>query len=222
MPVEQPMRTGPLAVLAVLLLALSVPGAGRAKGYSRVVLLGSDGRWTETRANDRDLDQWVDWSVKPRAAHGGHLRLFFVGPGDFPANPARYYPRGGCVALDWPTYETSCHPLQRPVGRLFRQAQHLPRFTARPTVPIRITYLGRFTGLLKTAAALAGPLELSLDRQGHPAPMPGSCYGFRAVWKGPAAARRPRMFRLCPGGIYARGRLYPLRRGVWAWFDLNV
>ena len=36
------------------------------------------------------------------------MRLFFVGPGGFPASPARYYPSQRCVALDWPSYETTC------------------------------------------------------------------------------------------------------------------
>jgi hypothetical protein len=216
------MRTRSVVLLGVLLLALAGPGAAHAKGYSGVVLVGTDGRAAEIGGNDRELDAWIDWSATPRGAAGGYLRLFFVGPGDFPANPGRYYPRGGCVALDWPTYEKACHPLQHTVSGLSRPSRRLPRFMAPPTIPTRITYLGSFTGLLKTAAALAGPVELALDRQGHSQPMPESCYDFAAVWSGTAAALRPRQFRLCPGGVYARGVLHPLRRGVWAWFDSNV
>ena len=209
-------------VLAMSLLALAAPATGHAKGYSGVVLVGLDGRSTEIGGNDRELDQWIDWSAEPRAAAGGYLRLFFVVPGDFPANPARYYPRADCVALDWPSYEVTCHPLQSAVSSLFRRSRHLPRFLARPTVPARITYLGKFSGQLRTAAALAGPVELALDRKGHSQSLPPSCYEFRAVWAGPAATRRPRQFRLCRSGVYANGVLHPLPRGVWAWFDLNV
>jgi len=190
-----------VALLAMLLLALAAPDTGHAKGYSGVVLVGLDGGSTEIGGNDRELDQWVDWSAKARPAAGGYLRLFFVGPGDFPANPARYYPRGGCVALDWPSYERVCHPVRATVRSLFQRSRHLPRFAARPTVPVRITYLGRFSGQLRTAAALAGPVELALDRTGHSQSLPPSCYEFRAVWAGPAATRRPRQFRLCPGGV---------------------
>jgi hypothetical protein len=76
--------------------------------------------------------------------------------------------------------------------------------------------------MITTAAALKSPVELALDRPGQSAPRPSRCYAFSGRWQGAAAARRPRRFFLCAVGIYADHRLYPLRRGVWEWFRLNV
>lgn len=76
--------------------------------------------------------------------------------------------------------------------------------------------------MIKTAAALTSPVELALDRRGRPAARPHGCYSFTGRWRGPRASLRPRRFELCAGGVYADGRLYPLGRGVWAWFRLNV
>jgi hypothetical protein len=91
-----------------------------------------------------------------------------------------------------------------------------------PTILVSIKYHGQFSGMITTAAALTGPVELALDRRGHSAPRPSGCYAFSGRWRGAAAARRPRRFLLCAAGIYARHRLHPLRRGVWEWFRLNV
>jgi hypothetical protein len=155
-------------------------------------------------------------------ARAGYLRLFFVGPGDFPANPARYYPEQRCVALDWPAYEFSCRRIDPTLTRLLARVDGLSRFRIRPTVLARVTYRGDFPGQLKTAGALKGPAELALDRPGKAAAPPRRCYTFTGSWRGPATTLRPRRFLLCPGGVYAARRLYPLRQGVWEWFRLNV
>jgi hypothetical protein len=153
---------------------------------------------------------------------GGYVRLFFVGPGDFPANAARYYPERECVALDWPTYERSCARINATLVRLLKPARSLPRFDVRPTILAGITYHGQFSGTITTAAALKTPVELALDRTGRSVPLPRSCYAFSGRWQGPAAAARPARFLLSAAGIYANDHLYPLRRGVWEWFRLNV
>jgi hypothetical protein len=92
-----------LALAVFAALALSVPGSAPAKGFTRVVLVGSDGRWLEVRAREPEIDGLLSRRGAAARPRGGYLRLFFVGPGDFPANPARYYPDSRCVALDWPT-----------------------------------------------------------------------------------------------------------------------
>jgi hypothetical protein len=106
--------------------------------------------------------------------------------------------------------------------QLLTPSASLPWFVARPTVLTRIAYLGQFHGMITTAAALASPVELALDRLGRPAARPRGCYAFTGRWRGPNASLRPRRFGLCARGVYAGGRLYPLGRGVWAWFRLNV
>jgi hypothetical protein len=207
---------------SVVALALALAGASGAKGFTRVVLVGSDGRWVEARSKESVIDGLLSGRGSLEQMRGGYVRMFFVGPGDFPANPARYYPARECVALDWPKYERSCNRIDPALVRLLRPARSLRRFAVRPTVLASVTYHGRLSGTITTAAALKDPVELALDRAGRFAPPPTGCYAFSGRWQGPFAARRPRLFLLCASGIYADHRLYPLRRGVWDWFRLNV
>jgi hypothetical protein len=209
-------------VIGVLALALTISSSAAAKGFTRVTLVGSDGRWVEVRGSESLIDGLLSTRGTVDRIRGGYVRLFFVGPGDFPANPGRYYPEPECVALDWPTYERSCARIDPTLVRLLRPARSLPRFHVRPTILVSLKYHGQFSGMITTAAALKSPVELALDRLGHSAPRPSGCYAFSGRWRGAAAARRPRDFLLCAAGIYADHRLYPLRRGVWDWFRLNV
>jgi hypothetical protein len=208
------------AVLGVL--ALSVPPSASAKGFQRVVLVAPDGRSLEVHARESAIDGLLSRRGGVEPIRGGYLRLFFAGPGDFPANPARYYPGVGCVALDWPAYETSCRHVDPALVRLLRASHALARFRAGPTVLTRVGYAGPFPGLLQTAAELKSPVEMALDRKGRTAPRPRSCFALTGRWHGPAGGLRPHRFLLCPDGVYADGRLHPLRRGVWQWFRLNV
>jgi hypothetical protein len=209
-------------VVGLLGLALSLPGSAAAKGFTRVVLIGSDGRSVEIHAKESVIDGLLSKRRAVERIRGGYVRLFFVGPGDFPASPARYYPEPECVALDWPAYEKTCAGINQTLVRLLRQTRGLVRFEARPTVLAEITYRGTLSGAITTAAALKDPVELAFDRVGRRAALPRRCYGFTGRWRGPASMARPRRFRLCPAGVYAGHRLYPLRRGVWEWFRLNV
>ena len=211
-----------LAFIGIVGLALTLPGAAAAKGFTRTVLVGPNGRWVEIHAKEPVIDGLLSTRGTVERIRGGYVRLFFVGPGDFPASPARYYPAPECVALDWPTYERSCSRINPTLVRLLRPARSLSRFDVRPTILASIKYHGQLPGTITTAAALKTPVELALDRSGRSAPLPRSCYAFSGRWQGPAAAERPGRFLLCAAGIYANHRLYPLRRGVWEWFRLNV
>jgi hypothetical protein len=209
-----------LALLAVL--ALSVPASAPGKGITRVVLVSADGRSVEANGTEGEIDGLLSRRGTVERTRGGYLRLFFVGPGDLPANPARYYPHPGCVALDWPSYETSCRRIDAASAALLRPAHALARFTARPTVLVRIAYAGRTPDVARARAVLKGSVELALDRRGRAGPQPHRCYSLAGSWRGPAAAHRPQRFLLCPGGVYAHGRLYPLRPGAWRWLELNA
>jgi hypothetical protein len=211
-----------VAFLGIVGLALTLPGSAAAKGFTRAVFVGSNGRWVEVHAKESVIDGLLSRRGTVERIRGGYVRLFFVGPGDFPANPARYYPEQECVALDWPAYERSCARINANLVRLLRPARSLPRFDVRPTILAGITYHGQFSGTITTAAALKTPVELALVRMGRSAPLPRSCYAFSGRWYGPAAAARPTHFLLSAAGIYANDRLYPLRRGVWEWFRLSV
>ena len=210
------------ALIGVVALTLMLSGSAAAKGFTRVVLIGSDRRSVEVRAWESVIDGLLSARGASKRIRGGYLRLFFVGPGGFPANPARYYPTPECSALDWPKYETSCGRITATLVRLLRPARALPRFAMRPTVLQSIAYHGLFSGAITTADALRDPVEMALDRKGRQAPKPRGCYSFSGRWRGPAAADRPRSFLLCAAGVYADDRIYPLRRGVWEWFRLNV
>ena len=210
------------ALIGVLALTLAISGSAAAKGFTRATLVSSDGRWVDVQARESVIDGLLSRRGTARRIRGGYVRLFFVGPGDFPANPGRYYPGAECVALDWPTYEQSCARINPTLVRLLRPARSLHRFAARPTILANIKYHGHFSGMITTAAALKSPVELALDRRGHAAPRPSRCYAFSGRWRGAAAARRPRRFLLCAAGLYADHRLHPLRHGVWEWFRLNV
>lgn len=211
-----------VAFIGIVGLALTLPGSPAAKGFTRTVFVGSNSRWVEIDAKESVIDGLLSRRGTVERIRGGYVRLFFVGLGDFPANPARYYPERECVALDWPTYERSCARINATLVRLLQPARSLPRFDVRPTILADIRYQGQFSGTITTAAALKAPVELALDRTGRSAPLPRSCYAFSGRWQGPAAAARPARFLLSPAGIYANDRLYPLRRGVWEWFRLNV
>jgi hypothetical protein len=209
-------------LLLAALVAVSVPSSADAKGFTRAVLVGSNTRWVDVRAPERVMEGLLSARGTQEPIVGGYVRLFFVGPGDFPAAPARYYPEGECVALDWPSHETFCRRIDSVAVRLLRPARALPRFRVPPTVLASIAYHGVFSGLITTAGALKTEVELALDRGGHVAQSPRGCYAFSGRWRGPATGARPRRFLLCRTGVYAGRRLYPLDRGVWAWFRRNV
>jgi len=206
-----------LAAALVLLASSSVA----AKGFTRLVVVGSDGRWIEVHGPESLIGGYGD--VSRRRATGAYLRLFFVGPGDFPANAARYYPALRCMA-DWSAPE-SCRAISPRLSRLLHRTGALPRFNEPPTVLARISYLGRraFSGPLASPLALTDDFELAADRTPkRNVALPQRCFSFTGRWRGPRASVRPRRFYLCPTGMYSRGTLYRLKRGVWEWFALNV
>ena len=211
-----------ILLLLAAMAALALPAAASAKGFARAVLVGSDARWVELHAPERVLDGLLSARGATEPVGGGYVRLFFVGPGEFPAAPARYYPEHECVALDWPTYETSCRRIDSALVHLLRTARALPRFRVPPTVLASIKYRGVLRGPITSAAALKPEIELALDRASRVASAPKDCYAFSGRWHGPAAGAKPRRFFLCPTGVYADRRLFPLDYGVCAWFRLNV
>jgi hypothetical protein len=222
MKVVEMLLRRPTLAIGLLGLALILPGSSAAKGFIGAVLVGSNGRSVEIHAKESVIDGLLSTRGALERIRGGYVRLFFVGPGDFPASPARYYPQPECVALDWPTYEGRCAGINPTLVRLLREARGLARFDVRPTLLGDVYYRGKLRGAITTAAALRDPIELAFDRIGRRAALPNRCYAFSGRWRGPAAAKRPRRFLLCAAGVYTDHRLYPLGRGVWEWFRLNV
>jgi hypothetical protein len=89
-----------LALAFVVGLALSVPASAPGIGFTRVVLMSADGRSFEVRGTEAEIDGLLIRRGSLERIRGGYLRLFFLGPGDFPANAARYCPDLRSVALD--------------------------------------------------------------------------------------------------------------------------
>lgn len=121
LPGRNPRRRGVRAALTLavlIVLVLGVPASAPAKDFTRVVLIGSNGRSVEVRSRESVIDGLLSSRGSSARLRGGYLRLFFVGAGDFPANPARYYPDPECSALDWPAYETSCRRISSTLVRL--------------------------------------------------------------------------------------------------------
>jgi hypothetical protein len=209
-------------VLGCIAVGLLLAAPAPAKTLNRAVLVGSDGAWVRVAGAAVDFGNLArDPASKPQRATGGYVRLYFVGPGDFPANRARYYPGRRCIALDWPTYQRSCVAVNPKLTSLFRRSHRLARFTERPTFLARLRYSSS-SGSSPGLAALTGSVELALLRTGVARSAPAGCYALVGTWQGPAAADRPRRLLLCRAGVYASGRLHPLSRGAWDWFKLNV
>jgi hypothetical protein len=203
-------------------VGLLVVTAAPAKTLDRAVLVGSDGAWVRVAGSAVAFDNLGrDPASRPRRANGGYVRLYFVGPGDFPANRARYYPGQRCIALDWPTYERSCRALNPRLVREFGQSHRLARFAGRPTVLSRLRYLTS-SGASPGLAGLTGSVELAVIRRGAASSAVAGCYDFAATWDGPAAKQRPRRLSVCRNGVLADDRLHPLSRSVWEWLRRNV
>jgi hypothetical protein len=209
-------------VLGCIAVGLLLAAPAPAKTLNRAVLVGADGAWVRVAGSTVDFDNLArDPASKPRRTTGSYVRLYFVGPGDFPANRARYYPGQRCIALDWPTYQRSCVAVNLKLTSLFRRSHRLARFTERPTVLARLRYTSS-RGSSPELAGLTGSVELAVLRAGVARSAPAGCYALAGTWKGPAAADRPKELSLCGNGVYAGGRLHPLNRGVWEWFRRNV
>ena len=180
--------SGP-ALIGAVVLAVMLPGSASAKGFTRAILVGSDGRWVEIHAQELTIDGLLSTRGSVEPIRGGYVRLFFVGPGDFPVSPGRYYPEPECVALDWPTYERSCRRINPALVRMLRPARSLPRFRCTPDDP-REHQLPRPTVRHDhNGGRDEDPVELALDRQRSVGLPPGILLRvFRAVG-GPVAAR---------------------------------
>lgn len=205
-------------MLVVAVVGLLVAAPAPAKTLTRAVLVGSDGAWVRVVGSPAEFANLArDHAGQPLRPRGAYVRLYYVGPGDFPANRARYYPAQRCIALDWPAYETRCVALSPTLRERFRPAHRFARFTQRPTVLSRLRYVSA-RGSTAALAGVTGSIELALHRRGAEAPEPTGCYPLAGSWNGSAAASRPARLLLCRNGVHAAGRLHPLSRVVWEWF----
>ncbi len=206
-----------LAVLGLLILAAVAPGDAAAKGVATLVVVGSDGRSIRIQPELPVLavmlyhrESVYNRRPEPATPRGGYVKIYLLGPGGFPAIPGRFYPATRALCFSWnqAVVPDSCGRLG-PRRRLLAASQRLTLFHGRPTTLTTLRPGG--TDNLATA------LELAFDRYraSRSARRPSRCLPFVAGWHGPQAARRPSQICVSPGGVYARGRLYPAGPTTW-------
>ena len=211
-------------VVLGLSISLALGGAARAGGpFEQLVGVGADAHWRTIRLaptgarSDAALFRGGERVPVPRS---GYVRLFPV-IGGLPGIPGRYYP-GRALCLGWhDPVDLDCRRLGPAASHLLRPFEALPLRTLRPTVAVEVRHRSRV--LRYADGNVFAALELALDRRPKccPAP-PRAAVPLEVRWRGPAAAKRPREVRLGPQGVYARGRLYPLGRGVSSYVAINL
>jgi hypothetical protein len=197
----------------------------RTKEFREIVAVGRDGRSVAVHPSPTAVDTLFRASPDARP-EGGYVRLYLLGPDGLPGIPGRYYLETHAACLGWDQAHATpaglCSAVEGALRAAFAPAIGLPRFFGAPPT------LHRLRNPRLPAALVQGNLrvafELAFDRSrlaGRGVP-PTTCIAFTAVWRGPATRARPTRFCLGARGVYARGRLYPLGRGVWSAAALNL
>jgi hypothetical protein len=138
------------------------------------------------------------------------VKLYPVGPGDFPAIPGRFYPTTRALCFSWNQASTPnlCGRLGVP-RHLLAASRRLARFLARLTV----------LATLRPGATvnLIAALQLAFDRYraSRLGSRPDRCLPFVARWSGPRSAQRLSHICVWRRGVYAQGRIYPAGRAIW-------
>ena len=203
-----------------------------------MVVVGARGQSAVVRPESVGLlDSFFDFGSRfnrprPRKAQprGGYLLVYLLSSGGLPGIPGRFYPRTGAACFSWERDRVGrpCYAANRAVLTALAPSRRLPLIAGRPTVLAR---LGRSDGsdLFPGSEPLAWAnatvaLELAFGRWKVARRLPerpAACIPLRGRWSGPDRLRRPSRFCLGPGGAWARGRLYPLGRGVWDFVRVN-
>lgn len=218
-----------LAALATAAFGAGLASVGgdahSAKEFERLVLVGAGGRSIAVRPGPRALDGLFGASPDARPV-GGYLKLYLLGPDGLPGVPGRWYPEAGATCLGWDQAREPatgpCSVVRDDLLAAFALARSLPRFFGKPTT-LRLIRNARLPATL-VQGNLRVAFQLAFDRHrlARRSARPKSCLAFSAAWRGPAARTRPTTFCLGPRGVYVRGRLYPLGRGVWGIAVLNL
>ena len=189
------------AALVVLLALVALPGAA-AKELTSVLVVGPRGpTFVEPyRVVQQPLARLQ--RVKPPA--GGYLLVFPLMRG-VPARPGRWFPQSGMLCSGWRSgVEAGCASAPKLRGwlgsgvatGLFRRE------------PVRLTSLSRGGRALSPYGNEATAVKLALYQRSSRATAPARCVAFNARWSRP---RWPASFCVGrSGGLYTRGRVYPL------------
>ncbi|HET7647980.1 MAG TPA: hypothetical protein VFK17_05370 [Gaiellaceae bacterium] len=216
-------------ILPLLAAIVAVGGAGARPAsaggsFARLVGVGANGASVEIRlaaSGPRSDASLFAGGAGVAAPQGGYVRLFPL-IGGLPGIPGRYYPTARALCWSWHQPDHDCRRADPTARRLLSPLTSLPRWKLEPTTLSRLEYRGR--QVRPALDNLLVALELAFDRRPVPADAsrPGAdAFPFVGRWRGPQAHERPSRFTLGRRGVYSRGLLYPLDRGVWAFVDAN-
>lgn len=199
------MRTR-LVLVAVAAAALALPAGAAAKGDDAAIVIGPSGTaLVEPYSTVASVMGQLAFGKAP----SGPFALVYVQRQLLPRAPGRWYPR---AAVYCDAY-----------GRCVHAAQLLGSFgSGRITglyhgAPPRLATLSRGGKSLPVASTLGFAIELAFGQAAASTarPVPVGCTTFRATWSGTGARLRPSSFCIgMNGGVYARGRQYPLYSGI--------
>ena len=198
----------------MLVALLLVPSAG-AKGIGHAIFVGADGRAVDVGGGDM-LMRAGKAAGFPR--QGGYLLVYPFLRSELPVGTGRYYPatRIACFSVFRVSVSLPCYHAAPYLPAHLGRAAALPRFTKAPT---RIVHLVRngVTQALNPTAAPTFELAFARWRVAQEATAPEACsLSYVAHWAGPEAASRPTAFCLAREGVYAGGKLYPVRPQAYA------
>lgn len=189
------------SLLAPLVVALVLAPSAAAKGPDSAVVVGPGPiALVEPYAGPvaRALGR-----LAPAASPAEAFALVYVVRRYVPQEPVRWFPRSG-VLCDAHGRCAEAPELRGSLGTgrvtgLFRG------------LPLRIASLARDERTLSADGPLAHAIELAFAQASSRAAAPQECTPLRATWTGAHASTRPRAFCVgMNGGVYARGRLWPL------------
>jgi hypothetical protein len=202
-----------------------------------MVLVGARGRSAVVHPAAGLLDSFFDFGSRfnrpePTKAQprGGYVLVYLLGSGGLPGVPGRFYPRTRAACFSWERARIGrpCYIVNRALLAALIPSRRLSLLAGRPTF---LSQLVRPNGssVLRGSEPAAGAnvtvaLEMAFGRwraARASVARPPICISLRGDWTGPDRVRRPTRFCLGPAGAWARGRLYPLGRGVWDFVRVN-
>jgi hypothetical protein len=189
------------AALVALLALVALPAA-QAKEGTFVLVVGPRG---PTFVEPYRVVQEPLGRLQPVAPpRGGYVLVFPVMRG-VPARPGRWFPRAGVLCSGWRSgVEAGCASAPR-LGGSFGSGVATGLFRREP---VRLTSLKRGSQALPRSGNEATAVKLALYQRASRASPPARCLAFTARW---TQTGWPESFCVGRGGgLYARGRLYPL------------
>jgi hypothetical protein len=205
-----------LAVVASFLLALCVVPTANAKEFTKLAVVGDQGKFVELTG-----PEFAPWNIVAPGAEasepaGGYVLLYpFMHA--LPMRPGRYFPEQRIACFSWARDALGeCGRVTDDAAVQLRTAvTGLPRFGFGSAILTRFVLNGSERPITSNGA-VALEFAFNVWQLAKPARKPKICTAVRATWSGPASASRPTRFCAAANGIWAAGRLYRMP-GVLPW-----